>query len=104
MSVWPIIVLGAVSAFFAWRRDKVQELFDPARWKKTRDSNKEELQRSLDALIDFLCKHEDFRWVTIMRAIRAELFTNIELAAHRLEVREKDESHRLPVLRALQAH
>jgi len=34
----------------------------------------------------------------------AELFTNIELAAHRLEVREKDESYRLPVLRALQAH
>src|ERR1043166_8182554 len=73
MSVWPIIVLGAVSALFAWRREKVQELFDPARWKKTESSNKKELRRSLDALIDFLCKHEDFRWVAIMRAIRAEL-------------------------------
>ncbi len=34
----------------------------------------------------------------------AELFTNIELAAHRLEVHEKDESYRLPIVRALQAH
>jgi len=34
----------------------------------------------------------------------AELFTNIELAAHRLEVHEKDEEYRLPVVRALQAH
>jgi hypothetical protein len=73
MSVWPIIVLGAVSASFAWRREKVQELFDPARRKKTQTSNKDELRRSLDALIDFLCKHEDFKWGTVMRAIRAEL-------------------------------
>ena len=34
----------------------------------------------------------------------AELFTNIELGARRLEVREKDEEYRLPVVRALQAH
>jgi hypothetical protein len=34
----------------------------------------------------------------------AELYTNIELAAHRLEVHEKDESYRLPIVRALQAH
>jgi hypothetical protein len=34
----------------------------------------------------------------------AELFTNIELAAHRLEVREKDEEYRSPVVKALQAH
>lgn len=34
----------------------------------------------------------------------AELFTNIDLATHRLEVREKDEEYRLPVVRALQAH
>jgi hypothetical protein len=34
----------------------------------------------------------------------AELFTAIELAAHRLEVREKDEGYRSPVVRALQAH
>jgi hypothetical protein len=34
----------------------------------------------------------------------AELFTNIELAAHRLEVREKDEGYRSPVVKALQAH
>ena len=73
MSVWPIIVLATVSAFFAWRREKVQELFDPARWKKTQNGNKEELRRSLDALIDFLCKHEDYRWVTFMLAIGAEL-------------------------------
>jgi hypothetical protein len=33
----------------------------------------------------------------------AELFTNIELTAHRLEVSEKDESYRLPVVKALQA-
>jgi len=33
----------------------------------------------------------------------AELFTNIELAAHRLEVHEKDESYRSPVIRALRA-
>jgi hypothetical protein len=68
-----MIALGAVSALVAWRRQKVQELFDPARWKKTQASNKEELRRSLDALIEFLCKHEEFRWVAIMRAIRAEL-------------------------------
>src|SRR6266511_2895263 len=30
----------------------------------------------------------------------AELFTNIELAAHRLEVHEKDEEYRSPVIRA----
>jgi hypothetical protein len=34
----------------------------------------------------------------------AELFTNIELAAHRLEVHEKDEAYRLPVIKALRAH
>jgi hypothetical protein len=34
----------------------------------------------------------------------AELFTNIELAAHRLEVHEKDEGYRSQVVRALQAH
>jgi len=34
----------------------------------------------------------------------AELFTNIELAAHRLEVHEKDEEYRSPVIRALRAH
>src|SRR5262249_3404906 len=34
----------------------------------------------------------------------AELFTNIELGAHRLEVHEKDEGYRLPVIRALQTH
>lgn len=33
----------------------------------------------------------------------AELYTNIELAARRLEVHEKDESYRLPVIRALRA-
>lgn len=34
----------------------------------------------------------------------AELYTNIELAAHRLEVHEKDEGYRLPVIRALQTN
>ncbi len=34
----------------------------------------------------------------------AELFTNIELAARRLEVHEKDEGYRSPVIKALQAH
>jgi hypothetical protein len=34
----------------------------------------------------------------------AEFFTNIELADRRLEMAEKDESYRLPVVRALQAH
>lgn len=34
----------------------------------------------------------------------AELFTNIKLAAHRLEVREKDEGYRLPIVKALKAH
>lgn len=33
----------------------------------------------------------------------AELFTDIELTEHRLEVSEKDESYRLPLVRALQA-
>jgi hypothetical protein len=33
----------------------------------------------------------------------AELYTNIELAARRLEVREKDEEYRLPVVKALRA-
>jgi len=73
MSVWPIIVLGAVGAFFAWRRENVQELFDPAQRKKLQVGNKEELRRSLGALIDFLCRHEELRWVAIMRPIRAEL-------------------------------
>jgi hypothetical protein len=73
MSIWPIIFLGMVSAFFAWRREKVQELFDPGRWQKTKGSNKDELRRSLDALIDLLCKHEEFRWVAVLRAIRTKL-------------------------------
>jgi hypothetical protein len=34
----------------------------------------------------------------------AELYTNIDLAARRLEVREKDADYRLPVVKALQAH
>lgn len=32
----------------------------------------------------------------------AELFTNIELAGQRLEIAEKDESYRLPIVKALQ--
>src|SRR5262245_22849754 len=34
----------------------------------------------------------------------AELYTNLELLAHRLEVHEKDEGYRLPIIKALQAH
>ena len=34
----------------------------------------------------------------------AELFTNIELAGHRLEVGEKDEEYRAAVIKALRAH
>ncbi len=34
----------------------------------------------------------------------AELFTNIDLVAHRLEVHGKDEEYRSPVVRALRAH
>ena len=34
----------------------------------------------------------------------AELFTNIQLADHRLEVHEKDPDYRLAVVKALQAH
>jgi hypothetical protein len=34
----------------------------------------------------------------------AELYTDIELTARRLEVHEKDEGYRLPVVRALRAH
>jgi hypothetical protein len=34
----------------------------------------------------------------------AELFTNIELAAHRLEVHEKDEGYRSQIVKALRAH
>ena len=34
----------------------------------------------------------------------AELFTNIELSAHRLEVHEKDEGYRSAVVKALQTH
>ncbi|HLJ88057.1 MAG TPA: hypothetical protein VKZ53_14640 [Candidatus Angelobacter sp.] len=34
----------------------------------------------------------------------AELFTNIDLADHRLEIREKDQEYRLPVVKALQVH
>jgi hypothetical protein len=34
----------------------------------------------------------------------AELFTNIDVAAHRLEINEKDEDYRSQVLRALQGH
>jgi hypothetical protein len=34
----------------------------------------------------------------------AELFTNIEFSAHRLEVHEKDEGYRAPIIKALQTH
>ncbi len=34
----------------------------------------------------------------------AELFTDVDLAAHRLEVHEKDEDYRAAVVKALQAH
>lgn len=34
----------------------------------------------------------------------AELYTNIQLDAHRLEMHEKDEEYRSPVVRALRAH
>lgn len=34
----------------------------------------------------------------------AELFTNVQLDAHRLEIHEKDKGYRSPVVRALQAH
>src|SRR5205814_10246977 len=34
----------------------------------------------------------------------AEFFTDIDLAAHRIEVHEKDEEYRPAVVRALQAH
>src|SRR5713101_1140743 len=73
MSIWPILILGVLAAFFAWRRDSVQQLFDPSRRKSKESSNKDELVRSLDALIDFLSKQEQFRWVGILRGIRTDL-------------------------------
>jgi hypothetical protein len=35
---------------------------------------------------------------------RAELYTNIDLAAHRLEISEKDDGYRAAIVRALRAH
>jgi hypothetical protein len=75
MSIWPILILGLLSAFFWWRWDSVQRLFDPARRRSKELSNKDELVRSLDALIDFLSKQEQFRWVGILRGIRTDLQT-----------------------------
>jgi hypothetical protein len=73
MSIWPILALGVLTAFFGWRRDNVRRLFDPSRRKISATNNKDELVRSLDALIDFLSKHEEFKWVGILGGIRTDL-------------------------------
>ncbi len=73
MSIWPLIVLGFIGAFFAWRREKVGREFELKGRNKPQLSNKEELRQSLDALINFLCKHEYFQWVASLGVIRAEL-------------------------------
>src|ERR1017187_280349 len=70
MSIWPILILGVLSAYFAWHREK---LFGPSRRKNKELSNKSELLRSLDALIDFLSKQEEFKWGGILRGIQTDL-------------------------------
>src|SRR5437773_2133153 len=73
MSIWPFVFIALLSGFFAWRRENLQRLFDPSRREKNVINNKQELRRFLDLLVDFLSRHEEFRWANILRAIRADL-------------------------------
>ena len=73
MSIWPIFVVGALVAFLTWRRGGVQRLVDSPRGTREESSNQDELVRSLDALIDFLSRQEQFKWVGILRGIRTDL-------------------------------
>ena len=73
MSIWPILIIGAVSTFFAWRHDNVRRLLNPAGRKSAQTTNKDELRRSLDALTEFLSKRDQFKWAGVLRSIRNEL-------------------------------
>jgi hypothetical protein len=70
MSIWPVLIIGSLVAYYSWRRER---FFSASRRKNNEISNKDELTKSLDALIDFLSKHEEFRWVGILRGIHADL-------------------------------
>ena len=69
MNIWPILLIGLLFGYYSWRQDR---LFGSARRKCNPTSNKDELARSLDALIDFLSKQEQFRWAGILRNIRTD--------------------------------
>lgn len=73
MSIWPILILGVLSAYFAWRRNNLWRTPDRSERRNDDTSNKDELPRSLDALIDFLSKREQFSWVGILQGIRTDL-------------------------------
>jgi len=68
MSKWLILVLVVVGAFFA-----VRHLLNSPQGYIKGPSNKDELARSLDALIDFLSKQEQFRWAETLREIQTYL-------------------------------
>jgi hypothetical protein len=81
MSIWPVLIIGVLVGVFTLRRETGRKLFEGSRRRPAAPSNKEELSRSLDALIDFLSKHEQFRWAEHLRSVRADLQTPKETQA-----------------------
>jgi hypothetical protein len=62
-------------------RQAGRKLFGGLRRQPAALSNKQELSRSLDALIDFLSKHEQSRWAERLGSVRADLQTPKETQA-----------------------
>lgn len=69
---WPLFIVIALVCFLRHLREAER---------KAAPSNKEELSRSLGALIDFLSKQEQFRWAELLRNVKADLQTPNETQA-----------------------
>jgi hypothetical protein len=73
MNLWPILGVGMLAALFEFRRRKLLRLFNPCKHQHSLAPNKDDLIRSLSALIDFLYKHKESQWMEVLFGIRSDL-------------------------------
>ena len=73
MSIWPILITSLIIAIFASRRQRARVWLERVRQQDRQLNNKDELRKSLDTLVDFLSKHEQYGRVRILQGIRGQL-------------------------------
>ncbi len=73
LNLWPVLITGVLLAILSCWRQRARLRRNNSRRRAEEPNNKNELRKSLDELINFLSRHEMFRWVSHLRQVRAEL-------------------------------